>query len=445
MVNDGAVVLTAIWFGDPWGLYLSQIASRAVSTMLMFGPTWAVHSLIGLPAPVFLPVAHALYFCAPLVPWLLIRRFELHPALSRLFLAAALPLVYFLTEVTASMGLWLAWLAIAASPKRTPAEIALATVGFGIALVFSHPAALLMTVLYLVVGGALALSGRPLTRRSFAAAAAMAALLSAGYLATSRFLPATNPTIVRELADYGHDFINPWWMLATIGRSPMLGALWLLLLAPGLNGAAARWRVPPVAMLVIGGLGLWFAVNGVTQATWLYVRHTAVHVVALAATLALASPPEQWLAAARRALGLFAMIVVAGALSYSVDLVLLERYIESRLTPGYVDAETVRDPPWPPPTRPALSPGRVLFKWTAGPDYVRDVVVPDYDWYVLTLAFESFFLSDRTAVLFHRISDAGWVPYECAPVSRALEHARDERDATFLRFMLDTGYCVDAR
>lgn len=225
----------------------------------------------------------------------------------------------------------------------------------------------------------------------------------------------------------------------------MLGALWLLLLAPGLNGAATRWRVPPVAMLVIGGVGLWFAVNGVTQATWLYVRHTAVHVVALAATLALTSPPEQWLAAARRALGLFAMIVVAGALSYSVDLVLLQRYIESRLAPGYVDAETLRDPTWPPLIRPALSPGRVLFKWTAGPEYVRDVVVPDYDWYVLTLAFESFFLSDRTAVLFHRISDAGWVPYECAPVGRALEHARDERDATFLRFILDTGYCVDAR
>jgi len=38
--------------------------------------------------------------------------------------------------------------------------------------------------------------------------------------------------------------------------------------------------------------------------------------------------------------------------------------------------------------------------------------------------------------------DAGWVPFECPPVRRALEHARDERDATFLRFMLDTGYCV---
>jgi hypothetical protein len=45
-------------------------------------------------------------------------------------------------------------------------------------------------------------------------------------------------------------------------------------------------------------------------------------------------------------------------------------------------------------------------------------------------------------VLFHRISDAGWVPFECASVRRALAPARDQPDATFLRFVLDTGYCV---
>jgi hypothetical protein len=213
------------------------------------------------------------------------------------------------------------------------------------------------------------------------------------------------------------------------------------MLAPGLNAAVLRWRLPPPAVWVIGGFGLWFAVNGVTQVTWVYARHTAVHVLALAATLALAAPSAAWLAAARRALSLFAAITVAAALSYSVDLVLLERYVASRLAPGYVDAETLRDPPWPPP-RTLPTAGRVLFKWTAGADYVRDVVVPDYDWYVLTLAFQSFFQSDRTAVLFHRISDSGWVPYQCAPVRRALDQARDERDARFLRFILDTGYCV---
>jgi hypothetical protein len=60
----------------------------------------------------------------------------------------------------------------------------------------------------------------------------------------------------------------------------------------------------------------------------------------------------------------------------------------------------------------------------------------------VTLAFQSFFLSERTAVLFHRISDAGWVVFECAPVKRALDRARDELDAKFLRFILAEGYCV---
>ena len=76
---------------------------------------------------------------------------------------------------------------------------------------------------------------------------------------------------------------------------------------------------------------------------------------------------------------------------------------------------------------------------------MRDVVVPDYDWYLLTLAFQSFFLSDRTSVLFHRIAQTGWVPFECPPVRRALAQPHDASDTAFLRFVLDTGYCVDAR
>jgi hypothetical protein len=441
MVSDGAVLFSAVWFGNTWDLHLSQIASRVVWAMMAVGPLWLVQSTIGLSAQAFLPVAHALYFGAPLILWLLIRRVEPHAAFSRLYLAAALALVYFVTEVTVAVGLWLVWLAIATSPQRTPVQIALATVGLGVLMIFSHPSTILMTSLYLIVGAALVLSGRPLPRRSLIAAAAMTVLLSVGYVVTSRLFPATNATSARALAQNANDFIDPWWMLATIGRSPMLAALWLLMLAPGLNAAVLRWRLPPPAVWVIGGFGLWFAVNGVTQVTWVYARHTAVHVLALAATLALAAPSAAWLAAARRALSLFAAITVAAALSYSVDLVLLERYVASRLAPGYVDAETLRDPPWPPP-RTLPTAGRVLFKWTAGADYVRDVVVPDYDWYVLTLAFQSFFQSDRTAVLFHRISDSGWVPYQCAPVRRALDQARDERDARFLRFILDTGYCV---
>jgi hypothetical protein len=223
----------------------------------------------------------------------------------------------------------------------------------------------------------------------------------------------------------------------------MLAALWLLLLAPGANALGLRWRASPAAVLVIAAFGLWFAVNGVTQVTWGTTRHAAVHVLALALALAVTAPAAAWTAQASRALGLYAAIVVAGALSYSVDMTLLERYVEHRLAPGYVDAETLRNPAWPPP-RPVVTLGRVAFKWTAGADYVRDVVVPDYDWYLLTLAFQSFFLSDRTDVLFHRIAETGWVPFECPPVRRALAQPHDAHDTAFLRFVLDTGYCVDA-
>jgi hypothetical protein len=441
MVSDGAVVLTAVWFDDAWGLYLSQIASRGLSNLTMFGPAWAMRSVLNLSAPTFLTVAHVLYFCGPMVLWLLIRSVEPHAAFSRLFLATALVLVYFVTELTAGIGLWLAWLAVVVSPKRATRHIVLCTLGLGVAMVFTHPALLLMTVTYLVVGAALTVGGRPLPPRSFIAALALAVVLGAGYFATSRVLPPTNPTIVRALAGNAYDFVDPWWMLATIGRSPMLAVLWLLMLAPGANAAALRWRAQPAAIFLIGAIGLWFALNGVTQVTWLYARHTAIHVLVVAVTLALVAPSSVWLTAARHPLALFAAVVVAGALSYSVDLILLERYVGSRLTVGYIDAETLRDPPWPPP-RSEPTVGRVVFKWTAGKDYVRDVVVPDYDWFISTLALTSFFMSDRTAVLFHRVSDAGWVPYECPAVRRVLQRPRDERDARFLRFLLDTGYCV---
>ena len=233
-------------------------------------------------------------------------------------------------------------------------------------------------------------------------------------------------------------------MLATIGRSPMLAALWLLLLIPGANALGLRWQARPIAVLAIAAFGLWFAVNGTTQVTWGTTRHTAVHVLALALALAVTAPPSVWAAQASRALGLYTAIVVAGALSYGVDMALLERYIAHRMAPGYVDAETLRDPAWPLQRQPATL-GHIAFKWIAGADYVRDVVVPDYDWYLLTLAFQSFFLSDRTDVVFHRIAESGWVPFECPPIRRALAQPHDERDTAFLRFLLDTRYCVDAR
>lgn len=444
MVNDGAVFVAAQWLGDAWDLYLRQVASRGLSVLLTFGPAWAARSLFGLSSGTFIVLAHALYFAVPLAFWCLIRAIEPHPAFARLYLAIAMALVYFPSELIVGIGLWMIWAALLASPGRRTSQTVLATLGLGIAMVFTHPATILMTVLYTAVGAALSFSGRPFPPRTWFAAMAMVVLLTVGYLATSTLLPSTNPTIVRAWAENGSSYIDPWWMLATIGRSPMLAALWLLLLVPGANALGLRWQATPAAVLAIAAFGLWFAVNGITQVTWITTRHTAVHILALALALAVTAPAAAWTAQASRALGLYAAIVVAAALSYGVDMTLLEHYVEHRLAPGYVDAETLHDPTWPPQRQPATF-ERVVFKWTAGADYVRDVVVPDYDWYLLTLAFQSYFLSDRTAVLFHRISEAGWVPFECPPVRRALAQPHDERDTTFLRFILDTGYCVDAR
>ena len=83
----------------------------------------------------------------------------------------------------------------------------------------------------------------------------------------------------------------------------------------------------------------------------------------------------------------------------------------------------------------------LFFTWAAKPDYLRDVVLPDYQRYYQALAFYSFFLSDRRSVLFHRIPPRQWVPFECPAVDRALAHARDDLDRQFLTF-LRANYCV---
>src|SRR5580698_3298315 len=261
IVNDGAVFISAQWLGNGWDLYLSQLASRALSVLITFGPAWAARSFFGLSSGTFIVVAHALYFAVPLAFWALIRAIEPHPAFARLYLAISMVLVYFPTELIVGIGLWIIWTAILASPGRRRSRIALATLGLGIAMVFTHPATILMTVLYTAVGAALSLSGRPFPSRNWLAAAAMVVLLTVGYLATSWLLPPTNPTILRARSEIGTLFIDPWWMLATIGRSPMLAALWLLLLVPGANALGLRWQATPTAVLVIAAVGLWFAVN----------------------------------------------------------------------------------------------------------------------------------------------------------------------------------------
>jgi hypothetical protein len=414
MVNDGALFLSAAWLGSAWDLCFSQFAGRLVSHFFLFGPAWAARSALGLSSDAYMTVAHALYFAAPLVLWLMIRAVEPHAVFSRLYLAVSLALVYFPTELIVGAGLWM--------------------------IVFTHAAVALMSLLYLLAGSALSIFGRPFPRRTLVAAAAMTVLLLLGYLATTALLPHANPPAVRALA--ADRFVNPWWMLATLGQSPMLIAMWLLMIAPGANAARLRWRVSSTAMAVIAAFGLWFAVNGVSQITWVNLRHTGAYALVLALALAIAAPLDVWQAAARRALAFFAVIVVAAAASYSVDLVLLERFVGRHLAPGIVDVEALPvAAAWPPPLQ-MHSLRRVFFKWTAGDDYVRDVVVPAYDWYLVTLAFQSFFLSERSAVLFHRIPEGGWKVFECGPVKRALDQARDELDAKFLRFVLAEGYCV---
>ncbi len=164
----------------------------------------------------------------------------------------------------------------------------------------------------------------------------------------------------------------------------------------------------------------------------------------MALALALASPASTWLVAARLPLTIFSAVIAVAAVSYTIDLALFGRAADARLAPLYADAGPAPrivdvGPPVSPLKRTVT---HVLFKWAAGPDYVRDVVVPDYGGDRMTFAFYTFFRSDRRAVLFRPLTRRGeWVPFECAPVDRALIHARDDIDRRFLRFIRER-YCV---
>jgi len=264
----------------------------------------------------------------------------------------------------------------------------------------------------------------------------MSVLLLAAYLATSRWLPATNPTIIPALAINRYDYIDPRWLLATMALFPALAMLWLLLLAPGTQSARLRWRISPLAVLIIAAVGLWFAAASTGLLTWLYARHSAPHVLALALVLALVSP-SIWLAQAQRPLMLYAAIAAVAAISYNVDLFLFGRFVDRHMAPGVVDVDE-QSVPWS--TQFDAPTACIYFKWAAGPDYVRDVVVPTYDWYRVTLAFYSFFRSDRQSILFHRLGRPGeWLPYNCATVDPV--RASDEQDKFFLTF-LSKNYCV---
>jgi hypothetical protein len=444
MVIDGAVYLAAAWLGNAWDLFFDQVAGRTVSTLLQFGGAWALRSTVDLSPAAFMIAAHLLYFAAPLVLWLVLRGVEPQRLYSRLYLASVLALVYFTSEMVVGIGLWMIWLALLADPMRSGRARTIATVLLAPAIVLTHPGVAVLSLAFALVGGLLFLFDRPFPRRLALAAAGMGALLIAAYLAMATAWPPTNPTIAAQHASARYDYLDPVWMLATLGLFPMLAVLWLLLLAPGLDGARLRWRLPPRALLVLGALGLWFAFNGTNSLTWIFARQTAPGVLGVGLALALASPPLAWLAAARLPLTIFAAIIAAAAVSYTIDLALFGHAADAHLGQLSADPATApriaeTGPSTPPVQRTAL---RVVFKWAAAPDYVRDVVVPDYGSERMTFAFYTFFRSDRRAVLYRPLTRRGeWIPFECAPVERARAQARDDIDRRFLRF-LSEDYCV---
>ncbi len=440
LVNDGAILLSAGWLGNAWDLYLNQIASRAVSTLVTFGPAWLARWAFDLSPASYIVAAHILYFTVPLLLWAVIRIVEPHRTFSRLYLAVTLALIYFPTELIVGTGLWMIWAALVADPARSMRQAMTGTFVLGLAIAFTHPSLAAVSFLYALIGVALLALGRAFPRRTLGFATVMATLLLLAYVATSTLLPPTNPTIARAIADNRYDHIDPLWMLATLTMFPMLAALWLLILGPGAESARLRWRLSPLMATAVVLFGLWFAANGTSVLTWLFIRHTAVYVLGLALALALAGPVSSWTAAARRPLMLFAAIMTAAAISYGIDLALFGRFVEQRSRPGIVDVDASSSPAWPLRREATFGP-RIYFKWAAGSDYVRDVVVPDYDWYRITLAFHSFFTSDGRTILFHRLTTDKWIPFECAAIERALAIAHDDTRRMFLRF-LEEHYCV---
>jgi hypothetical protein len=332
--------------------------------------------------------------------------------------------------------IWVAVLADAARPAR---QTAVATIGLGLAMAFTHPALAVMSLLYLIVGLVLAGLGRPFPRRALGTAAAMTILLVAAYLLTSTFLPPTNPSIVHELSVGRYNYVDPAWLVATILLFPMLPTLWLLLLAPAAEGASPHWRIPASVIAIIGVLGLWLAASGTSLLTPIFARASAMHVLALVAALASAMP--FWSRHARRPLMWFAAITAVAAVSYNVDLWLFGRFVDRHLEAGVINVDDPRRPKWPRQRAGRAIDASTFFKWAAKPDYVRDVVLPEYQEYYQALAFYTFFRSDRHSVLFRLMSPRQWVPFECPAIDRALAGARDELDRQFLTFLREN-YCV---
>jgi hypothetical protein len=444
LVIDGSIYLAAAWLGDAWDLFFDQTAGRAISTLFQFGAAWAVRPVFGSSSEAFLAAAHLLYFAAPLALWLILRLVEPQRIYSRLYLAVTLALIYFTSEMVAGIGLWLIWLACFADPDRSRRSKVAVTVVLTPAIAFTHPGIAALGFVFALAGTGLAALGRPFPRRLAIAAVAMGIVSAATYFVMAALVPPSNPTVAAQHAGAKYDYIDPVWMLATLAYFPMLPVLWLLLLAPGLESAALRWRLAPLATVVLGVVGVWFAFNGTNSLTWIFARQTAPYALALALALALASPAAAWLAAARLPLTLFAAVIAAASISYTIDLALFGHAADAELRPLYADAASaprLAEIGQAPPAVERTS-ARIYFKWLAAPDYIRDIVLPDYGSRRVTFAFFTFFRSDRRAVLYRPLDRPGeLIPFECAPVERALKAARDEIDRRFLDF-LDKRYCV---
>lgn len=439
LLNDGGVILSVGWLGSAWDLYISQIVSRSISILAQVGPAWAARAMFDLDADTYMTLAHVLYFAVPLILWFALRAIERDRLFSRLYLAIALVLAYFPTELVVGIGLWLIWLTLVIDPARSTKGAVLATLLLGAAMAFTHPALALMGLVFVLAGLALPIFGQRLPKRSLVAVGILSALLLAAYFAMNRWLPPTNPTVVADHEVGSYNYINPVWMLKTMGYFPMLAALWFLLLVPGAGAVRLQWRHLPLAIFLVAAFGLWCAVGGTSLKTWTYARNTGPYIMMVALVLALPARAE-WLRRAERPLMLFAAIVAVAALSYNVDIFLFGRFIDPDLAPGIVDAATV-DAQWPSKIPTSILP-RTFFKYAAGENYARDVVMPNYDRFRVTLAFYSYFRTDRQSVLFHRSEkDAEWLPFECPAVGRAIDHSRDARDRQFLN-LIARNYCA---
>jgi hypothetical protein len=440
LFNDGAIFIAAGWLGDAWDLNFRQFTDRALGMYMLFGPAQAILAVLPMSASAFVALSHVLYFAIPLALWLVLRAIEPHRLFSRLYLAGVLALLFFPTELIVASGFWMICLSLATDARRSTPLVSAVTVLLGAALIFTHPATALMSAVYLVAALGLRFFGKPVPQRSLVVMAALAVVLFSGYFVTSKTLLPSNPTIAASIAASGPMYVNVPWLVASVARFAGTGALWVLLVWPGLLGP-----IRPVFLVPLAIGGLWFAASGTNLLTYMVARYSAAYVLPLAAVLAIAMP-DRWLKGAQRCLTLAAAIGATAAVSYSVDLFLFGRFVDQRMSTAIVNVETMAEP-WPRTLRPYrnTSVAHMAFKWGAGPDYARDVVVPTYDWYRLTLAFYSYFRSSRAGVLFHPANGPGeWLPFEAEAVKRAAATARDDADRQFLEF-IGEHYAVPGR